>query len=348
MLYCDRRVAGLETWSVSKPKSEDMVIPEIIRKCVAYIGFTDYGTGRHDWRGTAMLVARLIEGGTEAFSYLVTAKHVITKIKDLGLPMTTIRLNISGGNSRVTQIPTAHWLYHPSDPSVDVAVYPIQDTEFLFGTDHRCYPVTPAELPDGLIIHREYGVGSNVFMTGFFSEHYGKHRNIPIIRVGNIAAMPEEPIATKLGPMYGYLIEARSIGGLSGSPVFVETQYLIKDRNGVTRLPEPMFNLLGIIHGHFDEDAPRSPDAVSEDIAIQRQINMGIAIVTPAQKIIEVIMQPKIAEREQREIEDRRKRHLPTMDTAEGGDTGFTKEDFESALKKVSRKTMPSRSDEEK
>jgi hypothetical protein len=33
--------------------------------------------------------------------------------------------------------------------------------------------------------------------------------------------MPEEPVETELGPMEAFLIEARSIGGPSGSPCFV-------------------------------------------------------------------------------------------------------------------------------
>jgi hypothetical protein len=50
--------------------------------------------------------------------------------------------------------------------------------------------------------------------VGLFSEHQGAERNIPIVRVGNIAAMPEEPVlTTSWGAIDAYLIEARSIGG---------------------------------------------------------------------------------------------------------------------------------------
>ena len=45
--------------------------------------------------------------------------------------------------------------------------------------------------------------------------------NLPIVRLGAIAAMPGEYIKTDWGCLRAYLIEARSIGGLSGSPVFI-------------------------------------------------------------------------------------------------------------------------------
>jgi hypothetical protein len=52
-------------------------------------------------------------------------------------------------------------------------------------------------------------------------ESHGRHQNVPIVRVGNFASYPAEQIQTGFGRMDAFLIEARSIGGLSGSPVFV-------------------------------------------------------------------------------------------------------------------------------
>jgi hypothetical protein len=52
---------------------------------------------------------------------------------------------------------------------------------------------------------------------------HGRQRNIPIVRIGNVASMPHEPVATKnRGAIEAYLVEARSVGGLSGSPVLVQ------------------------------------------------------------------------------------------------------------------------------
>ena len=36
--------------------------------------------------------------------------------------------------------------------------------------------------------------GDEVVITGMFFSHIGQQRNIPIVRIGNIAAMPQEPV----------------------------------------------------------------------------------------------------------------------------------------------------------
>jgi len=41
------------------------------------------------------------------------------------------------------------------------------------------------------------GLGDETFSIGLFRSHYGQERNIPIIGIGDIAAMPEEPIKTR-------------------------------------------------------------------------------------------------------------------------------------------------------
>ena len=60
----------------------------------------------------------------------------------------------------------------------------------------------------------------------------GRDRNFPIVRTGHIAMMPDEKIPkVKIGDWEGnadaYLIESRSIGGWSGSPVFVRGTYYV-------------------------------------------------------------------------------------------------------------------------
>lgn len=70
---------------------------------------------------------------------------------------------------------------------------------------------------------RNLELGDEVFFSGLFYPHSGTRRNIPIVRIGNVAALLEEPVLNRNGvPMDLYLMESRSIGGLSGSPVFVD------------------------------------------------------------------------------------------------------------------------------
>lgn len=56
---------------------------------------------------------------------------------------------------------------------------------------------------------------------------------------------------------------------------------------------------LGAIHGHWDID-PRM-DSISEDVH-SLTINMGIAIVVPTDKILEVINQPLFANAREQHI----------------------------------------------
>jgi hypothetical protein len=65
------------------------------------------------------------------------------------------------------------------------------------------------------------GLGDDLFMVGRFINHDGKERNIPVVRFGTIAMMPDEPIMDDGHPQESFLIEIRTIPGYSGSPVLV-------------------------------------------------------------------------------------------------------------------------------
>ena len=77
--------------------------------------------------------------------------------------------------------------------------------------------------------------------------------------------------------MEAYLIESRSIGGLSGSPVFAVDH---KNRRVL---------LLGLIQGHYDVKDEILIDSAVSDSSIPAGINTGIAIITPATKLLEIV-----------------------------------------------------------
>ena len=136
------------------------------------------------------------------------------------------------------------------------------------------------------------GPGDELFFPGLLVTHHGKNRNLPIIRAGTIAAMREEPVLTKAyGEIDAYLVEARSIGGLSGSPVFVNVG---PGRGGIVIHEGPSFFLLGLMHGHYDSELTDT-DIALEDEPRAGQVNMGIAIVIPAEKIREALDQEEFA-----------------------------------------------------
>lgn len=74
---------------------------------------------------------------------------------------------------------------------------------------------------DEVMAQFEIGIGDEVFAVGPLRNHLGRRRIEPIVRVGNIAALPADEVRTRWGPMKGILVEARSIGAgpVSGDPL---------------------------------------------------------------------------------------------------------------------------------
>jgi hypothetical protein len=189
-------------------------------------------------------------------------------------------MNGAKGGSFSVETAASLWLSHPIDPSVDVAIPPYAPQSGL--VEYKRFPYK--SFVDAELIKTEnVGVGDDLFLTGLFVNHFGQHRILPLVRVGNIALMPEEPIQTKSGPKEGYLFEARSIGGLSGSPVFLHlSDTRITEREGVRRWRNLIsFHLLGLVHGHWDVPDEKRDNA-SENTIQNERLNVGIAIVVPA------------------------------------------------------------------
>lgn len=247
-------------------------------------------TGETRLAGTAFFLSRDIPSTERTHVYAVTAKHVLTGIRGYGIDTVLLRLNYKDGRARWAETLISDWSSHPSDDLADIAVLRAGLSEEM---DHLTYPITECAT-EQIIASHEIGVGEEVFLTGLFTHHHGNIRNIPIVRVGNIAAMPEEQVRSKLGPIDAYLIEARSIGGLSGSPVFAHlgiTRYIggaVKQSSG-----GPIYFLLGVMQGHWDgglSATDTTVDAKSE----QERVNMGIGIVVPIEKVLETIDQPSV------------------------------------------------------
>lgn len=221
-------------------------------------------------------------------TYLATAKHVIEGIRSKGLDAVHVRVNLANGQAKLlsTQIDT--WIYH-DDPNVDLA---IRSCGIPRDWDHVFFPLGDA-MTQNVIEKYQLDVGEETFIVGLFKHHHGTSKNIPIVRVGNIAAVPEEPVQTRDFLMDAYLIECRSIGGLSGSPVFVNLGG-VRMVNGELHCSEDgTYFLMGLIHGHYDSKATEID--IEESIA-KEKVNTGIAIVTPIDKLISLFNSPRTLE----------------------------------------------------
>ncbi len=340
----DYRIGNVPRHYLRFDENPLMQVPDEVRKCVAFLICKHKGS--YHPAGTAFLVGTPMKIAPEhGFVYMVTAKHVIDGIRDDSDDQRVyIRLNTLASDTIVADVSVDDWCFHPNDLAADVAVIPFNPE----GTDSKIYPI-PSFVTDDTIEKEGIGVGDEVFMVGLFIPHTGRKQNLPILRAGNIAAMPEEPIDTENGLMEAYLIEARSIGGLSGSPVFVHFG-IVRYRQGqtmYTTTPEATFLLLGLMHGHWDLPT-RETDAVLLDQAYNKSVNMGIGIVVPAKKILETINHPELEQMRMEAEKDWKKQTFPTLDSSmkeNQEEKPFTREDFEDALKKVSNPQKEAKTD---
>lgn len=273
-----------------------MLVPEDVKKCVTFVCYKDK-SGKEKLAGTALLLLVHSEiDKSYGWGYIVTAKHVIAGIKmETGDNKVYLRLNVRNGKAQLFPIDLKEWIYH-DDPSVDVAISPQTLNHKII--DCAYWSIDNNATPEW-IKEQEVGIGDEIFVTGLFVNHVGRNNNLPILRTGNIAMMADknELVRGKLGmptDMEAYLIECRSIGGLSGSPVFVHLSPFRRKDKTAKPLTDT-FRLLGIIHGHWDTEQ-HNEDKLKEDIASfsREAINQGIAIVTPVTKIIDLLTSDEV------------------------------------------------------
>jgi hypothetical protein len=315
------------------PDEINMRVPDRVLQCV---GFIAHDTPNPKYGATGFVVAFQDAALTFTYYYFVTAKHVAEKIE----PGSFV-IALSGKNRRFVPVirsaESLQWWYHPTDPDhVDVAVTLFNPPSDLLEVSTI---MNSTFASDDVIKYYNLGVGDEVNVVGLFTRFSGTTTHSPILRSGNIAMMPSEPIPTKdFGPMQAYLIEGRSIGGLSGSPVFARnTVYNISpDKRGekITMYGAGNFHLLGLVHGHWE--LPLDYDFKATEQA--EAVNMGISIVVPAKKILEVINHPELIEMRKHFDAEGKKQNLPVADSELDKPRVFTRDDFEAALKKASRK----------
>jgi hypothetical protein len=266
----------------------NMRLPDKILNTVCFIAASakdiEYG-------GTAFVVAVKGKHGN-AYLHLVTAKHVAEMV---GAGPFVIGANRKVGGKALIDAAGVRWYCHPTESnSVDAAVtlfapndYDSLEVEWVF---EGMFTSPETLSPMGL------GIGDEIAVIGLFTRFSGKDRHFPIVRIGNLAMLPSEPIPVKhFEPMEVYLAEGRSIGGLSGSPVFIRQTVNIDLNEGKGEfIPFAgcgQIYFLGLMHGHWEV----SPQQMrSQAVEVSEAVNMGVSIIVPAHKIMEIIYQPEL------------------------------------------------------
>jgi len=316
---------------------------------------------------TGFLVNVLVEGTNDLRAhYVVTAKHCIDKARSFG--KLYIRVNLKNGsfhefptnpddwicpiNSDVALIP-----FHPQYPKgirftdLDCVFY--NSTDFVGGApDYQyVYRDTSSSKTHRLIPR----VGHGVYFLGLFTEHYGQGRNLPIARFGNISRMPNDVTLEWSGinlSVIAYLVEFHSLGGHSGSPVFFLYPINIQNTSPLQTIDGKRIDILrsvdtgyvsafmGIVSAHYPIRGNTETDYENLN-GLQKDLNSGIAVVTPSCAVMELLMGEDMKEfRSKLRTKDKSQQATPIMDIAESTNS-FTKQDFEDALKRVSRRIKP-------
>jgi hypothetical protein len=308
-------------------------IPLEWSECVCYIydSLSDAKTGAPSG-GTGFLVGMKAERGRGRFRYLVTNWHVI-RDNPTGKP--AIRVNLKSGGNDAYEVDRHRWTKHPT---LDIAVCP------LGASMAEDFLLKDIDIDDWLLTAQklaqfEIDAGDEVAMVGRFVYQDGKDRNHPVARFGNIARnpTPESPC---------FLVEMRSIGGFSGSPVFIYPSPIQMEE--VRRSMAVPRQLLGIDSAHVPLFEPVfATDDAGELVKVKgccARSNTSVAKVIPAWNIREVIELPKL--KKQRQKGEKAQIALDKLQSADVEDSAsnharFTQDDFDAALKKASRKIAP-------
>jgi len=147
------------------------------------------------------------------------------------------------------------------------------------------------------------GLGDEVAVVGLYTSHHGLTKNIPIVRIGHIAMMPDEPVMSTRGEVQAYLVEVKSIVGLSGSPVYINIPPLrvinrkleILDTNDKGPGAICIDMMLGYHLVSSREDQIVVPDQqtgsqeeIKEKFSLDER-NTGFGVVVPIERIFDIM-----------------------------------------------------------
>jgi hypothetical protein len=311
-----------------------MQVDDRLRFCTGFVG-----TGTSDnfvAHGTCFCA--FMADGDFTFDYLISAQHLLwpQRRKNPQKPPDTpivVRLNTKAGTSRVIPAPPKDWIY-PTDPTIDVCAFRFSEMMHDASDELEVNSINLQTMAIGSHpLHSAEAVGlclgDEMFICGAFVGRVGYRKNIPVVRIANVAAMPEEPIDFASPKQPAYLIETRSLGGTSGSPVFLNLQdhrvmrrvhgYRIgmtqstpdtHEQRNTTHLILP-YLLLGMFiyfhGGNFPQDFVAEDDSEIHPLK-DVDFNAGIGITLPVSVITDLLNSDIAKEGRVKEIEEKKRR----------------------------------------
>jgi hypothetical protein len=208
-----------------------------------------------------------------------------------------VRINADDGGFQLIRTSHESWFIGEKD---DLAIMPAE-----FQSKGLNVGVIPVEafLTKEMIEQHSIGPGNEVFVTGRFVHHEGKAKNTPTVRFGNISMMPGEPFKRPSPDEdleEAFLVEFRSVGGYSGSPVFLcEPPFHLWDKARLLHLWSQSPRLLGIDLGHIHEHKrvlkkSNKGKYIEDPNEKYYEANTAMSIVVPAWRLMALLNRPDI------------------------------------------------------
>ena len=221
------------------------------------------------------------ENDSYSIPLIVTAKHLVDeRDKVIGRFSTNEGKTLIDVHYNLSKIRANkdYWV-HP-DPNVDIAVF---RTKHFEETDYLPLPINLIATKE-TFVSEEIVQTNRIFFPSLLVNFMGSTRNYPVIRSGEIALIPNEPVPIRYKSsgkiikidQEAILVEATAIPGSSGSPVFLWPGPRIKG-NSIHQKPTKAF-LLGIMFGFYNYDI--------QENSLE---NSGIAIVIPSWRLREIL-----------------------------------------------------------
>ena len=231
--------------------------------------------------------------------YAVTAAHVI----DNGACV--IRMTSRNVEMSLVSTPDDSWIRHPEGDDVAAAMLDLDSG----AEECKSVPTESSFVTQDHITRLDIGLGDDVFLVGRLVNHEGKQRNLPSVRSGNIAMMPNEPIhvSARNFDQESFVVECRSIAGFSGSPVFVHIPP--SSLPPETEMNQTSFKyeghwLLGVDWGHVNDYEAIQKNTGESSPKPEHNVETGMLGVVPAWKILELLDHPKFVEmRKEQDVE---------------------------------------------
>jgi hypothetical protein len=283
--------------------------------------------------------------------YVVTARHVLLDTKtQVPYPNPAVTFVTTEG-LQVVETSSSDWEPHPDGHDVAVASFDPggRGTAHMFLSPSAF--VTPAVLQEW-----DIGLGDDVFYMGRFQPPEGK--SIPTVRFGQISHMPVKVWHDDFKCWVdSFLVEGRSRGGFSGSPVLVRFPWFRipaaeRDIPGIPPdMPLPLAGvaliagiqidrwILGVTWGHTTE---LQQGRVGRGVPVDLDVNEGIVCVTPAWRILDILNGPRFTVQRERDEADYRDGRKPVKRRVVSDSLGepanpFTRPEFLDDLRKITK-----------